>query len=55
MTLSLSGYEAREYCTQCRETDFAFVSRLMEWEGLFYFFQHTQEGTCWRWATSPER
>ena len=43
--LSLSGsYEAREYCTQYRETDFAFVSRLMEWEGLFYFFQHTEDG-----------
>lgn len=43
--LSLSGsYEAREYCTQYRETDFAFVSRLLEWEGLFYFFQHTQDG-----------
>ncbi|HYO54532.1 type VI secretion system Vgr family protein [Archangium sp.] len=43
--LSLSGsYEVREYCTQYRETDFAFVSRLMEWEGLFYFFQHTEEG-----------
>ncbi|MFY0571315.1 type VI secretion system Vgr family protein [Archangium lansingense] len=43
--LSLSGsHEAREYCTQYRETDFAFVSRLMEWEGLFYFFQHTEDG-----------
>jgi type VI secretion system secreted protein VgrG len=43
--LSLSGsYEAREYCTQYRETDFAFVSRLMEWEGLFYFFEHSEQG-----------
>lgn len=43
--LSLSGsYEPREYCTQYRETDFAFVSRLMEWEGLFYFFEHTEDG-----------
>ncbi|ATB37780.1 type IV secretion protein Rhs [Cystobacter fuscus] len=43
--LSLSdSYEAREYCTQYRETDFAFVSRLMEWEGLFYFFQHSEAG-----------
>ncbi|QRK06821.1 type VI secretion system tip protein VgrG [Archangium violaceum] len=43
--LSLSGsYEAREYCTQYRKTDFAFVSRLMEWEGLFYFFEHTEGG-----------
>ncbi len=43
--LSLSGsYEAREYCTQYRETDFAFLSRLMEWEGLFYFFEHSESG-----------
>ncbi|PTL75695.1 type VI secretion system Vgr family protein [Vitiosangium sp. GDMCC 1.1324] len=43
--LSLSdSYQAREYCTQYRETDFAFVSRLMEWEGLFYFFEHTEDG-----------
>jgi len=43
--LSLSGsYAAREYCTQYRETDFAFISRLMEWEGLFYFFEHSEAG-----------
>ncbi len=43
--LSLSGsYEAREYCTQYRETDFTFISRLMEWEGLFYFFEHSESG-----------
>jgi type VI secretion system secreted protein VgrG len=29
-----------EYCVQYRETDFAFVSRLMEEEGIFYFFKH---------------
>ena len=33
-------YEAREYCVQYRETDFAFVARLMEEEGIFYFFEH---------------
>jgi type VI secretion system secreted protein VgrG len=43
--LSLSGsYEPREYCTQYRETDFTFLSRLMEWEGLFYFFEHSEAG-----------
>ncbi|HSP80696.1 MAG TPA: type VI secretion system tip protein TssI/VgrG [Myxococcaceae bacterium] len=43
--LSLSGsYEAREYCTQYRETDLAFISRLLEWEGIFYFFQHAEDG-----------
>jgi type VI secretion system secreted protein VgrG len=29
-----------EYCVQYRETDFNFVSRLMEQEGIFYFFKH---------------
>jgi type VI secretion system secreted protein VgrG len=30
----------REYCVQYRESDFNFVSRLMEEEGIFYFFRH---------------
>jgi type VI secretion system secreted protein VgrG len=30
----------RTYCVQYRETDFDFVSRLMEEEGIFYFFKH---------------
>ena len=35
-----SSFEPREYCVQYRETDFNFVSRLMEEEGIFYFFEH---------------
>jgi type VI secretion system secreted protein VgrG len=39
--LSLSAsYVTRDYCVQYRETDFNFVSRLMEQEGIYYFFQH---------------
>lgn len=34
------GYKKREYCVQYRETDFDFLSRLMEEEGLYYFFDH---------------
>ncbi len=30
----------REYCVQYRESDFDFVSRLMEEEGIFYYFKH---------------
>ncbi|MDA1016550.1 MAG: type VI secretion system tip protein TssI/VgrG [Planctomycetota bacterium] len=34
------SYRKREYCVQYNETDFAFVSRLMEEEGIFFFFKH---------------
>ncbi|MEP6990752.1 MAG: type VI secretion system tip protein TssI/VgrG [bacterium] len=39
--LGLTGtYAQREYCVQYRESDLAFISRLMEEEGIFYFFEH---------------
>ncbi len=39
--LKLSGtYEKWNYCVQYRETDFNFVSRLMEQAGIYYFFTH---------------
>ena len=30
------------YCVQYRETDFNFVSRMMEQEGIFYYFEHEE-------------
>lgn len=33
-------YRKWEYCVQYRETDFNFVSRLMEQEGIYYYFKH---------------
>jgi len=33
-------YRKWEYCVQYRETDFNFVSRLMEQEGIYYYFRH---------------
>jgi len=33
-------YKPREYCVQYAETDFHFISRLMEDEGIFYYFEH---------------
>ncbi|MBU0909769.1 MAG: type VI secretion system tip protein VgrG [Proteobacteria bacterium] len=42
--LRLHGkYEPREYAVQYRETDFNFVSRLLEEEGIFYFFEHEEK------------
>jgi len=33
----------REFCVQYRETHLNFVSRLMEEEGIFYFFEHAKD------------
>ncbi|HWE01840.1 MAG TPA: type VI secretion system tip protein TssI/VgrG [Tepidisphaeraceae bacterium] len=30
----------REYCVQYNETDFAFIGRLLEDEGIYYYFRH---------------
>lgn len=37
-------FEPRNYCVQYRESDFEFASRLMEEEGIFYYFEH-QDGS----------
>ena len=37
-------YPRHNYCVQYRESDFAFISRLMEEEGIGYFFEHSPEG-----------
>ena len=42
--LMLQGsFEPRDYCVQYRETDFNFISRLMEQYGIFYFFGHEDD------------
>lgn len=33
-------YEPRPYCVQFQETDFDFVNRLMEQEGIYFYFEH---------------
>lgn len=35
-----ASYRQWEHCVQYNETDFAFVSRLMELEGIYYYFKH---------------
>ncbi len=34
------SYSPREYCTQYKETDLDFVQRLLEYEGIRYYFEH---------------
>lgn len=35
-----NSYRTWNYCVQYRETDFNFISRLMEQEGIYYYFKH---------------
>lgn len=34
------NYRPREYCVQYRESDLAFIHRLMEEEGIYYYWRH---------------
>ena len=38
-------YDPIDYCVQYRETDLAFVTRLMEQWGIYYYFKHNEDGT----------
>jgi len=52
--LSLTkSYPKRAYCVQYRETDFNFVSRLMEYHGIYYFFRHEAQKHVMVLADSP--
>lgn len=37
------SYRPRPYTTQYGESDFAFVSRILEREGLYYYFEHRRD------------
>lgn len=53
-TYSLEGtFQPRNYCVQYRETDFNFASRLMEEEGIYYFFTHAADGHKMVIANTP--
>lgn len=52
---SLKGsYAKREYCVQYGETTLDFVSRLMEDEGIHYFFEHTKDKHTLVLADDPD-
>ena len=48
-----ASYTKREYCVQYRETAFNFVSRLMEEEGITYYFLHEEARHYLVLADSP--
>jgi type VI secretion system secreted protein VgrG len=47
------SYPKWDYCVQYRETDFNFVSRLLEQEGIYYFFEHSDGQHKFVAADSP--
>ncbi|AUX42847.1 uncharacterized protein SOCE26_042820 [Sorangium cellulosum] len=42
--LRLGSHETEEHICQYRESDFDFISRWMEREGIYYYFEHTEDG-----------
>ncbi len=49
-----SSYEQRDFCVQYRESDFEFISRLMEEEGIYYYFKHTADSHKMLIADTPQ-
>lgn len=47
-------FDPRNYCVQYRETDFDFASRLMEEEGIYYYFEHDDKGHTMIVANTPQ-
>jgi type VI secretion system secreted protein VgrG len=55
LDLRLQGsYEKWDYVFQRNESDLAFVSRLLEDEGIWYFFAHSEEGHTLVLGDTPE-
>jgi len=55
VTWEIQGtFHPRDYCVQYRETDFNFASRLMEEEGIYYFFKHARNSHTMVVANTPQ-
>jgi type VI secretion system secreted protein VgrG len=55
VTYEIQGkFEERDYCVQYRETDFNFATRLMEEEGIYYFFKHSADAHKMVLANTPQ-
>src|SRR5579872_801563 len=48
------NYVPREYCVQYQETDFDFISRLLEEEGIYYFFKFSEGKHTVVFADTPQ-
>ena len=46
-------YATREFLCQYRETELNFVQRILEEEGIFYFFHHSSDGHALIFADDP--
>ncbi len=55
VTWEIQGtFEPRNYCVQYGETDFNFASRLMEEEGIYYYFEHSDGSHKMIVANTPQ-
>ncbi|NNF00656.1 MAG: type VI secretion system tip protein VgrG [Pyrinomonadaceae bacterium] len=55
VTYEIRGeFERRNYCVQYQETDFDFASRLMEEEGIYYYFVHADGSHKMIIANTPQ-
>jgi type VI secretion system secreted protein VgrG len=50
----LGTFYPRDFCVQYQESDFHFACRLMEEEGIYYFFKHTADGHKMVLANTPQ-
>jgi type VI secretion system secreted protein VgrG len=54
MSFKIQGtFQPRDYCAQYRETDFEFACRLMEEEGIYYYFEHAKDKHTLVLANTP--